>query len=120
MDPVILPELPTYQFTPSIPGALSLFLTVGLPILAALVMRQSWSGPRKGLVLLALAASKSFVEAWLLAALADVRFDFANTAYATGVTFFIAVMMYVGLLKGTPLQRAAIRGGLLKDPPPVR
>ncbi|WBB94166.1 hypothetical protein [Verrucosispora sp. WMMC514] len=117
MDPIILPVLPTYQFSPTLAGLLSLVLTIILPILAALLMRASWSAWRKGLVLLALATAKSYVEAWLLAVGDNVAFNHVTTLYGAGVTFGIAVAMYVGLLKGTPVQQAALRGGFVNDRP---
>ena len=54
MDSVVFPELPTYLFEPSLYGVLSTLLTVVLPLLAALLMRSTWSAFRKGLVLLGL------------------------------------------------------------------
>jgi hypothetical protein len=115
VDSVVLPELPTYLFAPTLAGVLSLLLTFGLPIIAALFMRTSWSAFRKGLVLLAVAAVKTFLEAWLIAVEANVGFNFADVSYAVLVNFGLAVVFYVGLLKGTAVQRSAIAGGPVKS-----
>ncbi|MFJ8690267.1 hypothetical protein [Micromonospora wenchangensis] len=115
MDSVILPELPTYLFAPTLAGVLSLALTFLLPLVAALFMRTSWSAFRKGVVLLAVAAVKTFLEAWLVAVDANVAFNFADTAYAVLVNFGLAVVFYVGLLKDTRAQRSAISGGPVRD-----
>ncbi|WP_433460683.1 hypothetical protein [Micromonospora sp. CA-248212] len=115
MDSVILPELPTYLFAPTLAGVLSLALTFLLPIIAALFMRTTWSAFRKGLVLYAVAAVKTFLEAWLLALDAHVAFNFADAAYATLVNFGLAVVFYVGLLKETRMQQAAIQGGVVRS-----
>ncbi|QKW15396.1 hypothetical protein [Verrucosispora sp. NA02020] len=115
MDSVILPELPTYLFAPTLAGVLSLALTVLLPLVAALFMRQSWSAGPKGLVLLALAAAKAFLEAWLAATNSGAVFNGVEVGYAVFVNFGIAVAMYFGLLRDTGVQRAAISGGPVKD-----
>lgn len=114
---VIFPELPTYTGVPSLAGILSLALTVLLPVLAALFMRVQWSPFRRGLVLLAFAAVKAFLEAWLISLDADVAFDFGRAAYAVVVQFLLAVVAYFGLLRGTAMQQQALYGGVLKSPP---
>ncbi len=108
MEPIDIPQLPTYLFEPSLAGLISLVLTIGLPLLAAIFMKKKWDAGRKGLVLLALAAVKALIEAWLQAGDA---FAFA-TFYAVLVNFLIAVAMHFGLLRGTWLQREAIKAGL--------
>lgn len=111
---VILPQLPTYVGSPTLAGLLSVLVTVCLPILAALFMRSGWTAMRKGLVLLAVAAVKGFAEAWI-AALADhVAFNVVTTLYSVGVQFVIAVAMYFGIWRNTPLQQSAISGGVIK------
>ncbi|MEV2239542.1 hypothetical protein [Micromonospora sp. NPDC049891] len=117
MDSVILPELPTWLFAPNLPGVLSLALTVLLPLVAALFMRQSWSAGPKGLVLLALAAVKAFLEAWLAAVNAGAAFNAVEVGYAIVVNFGIAVAAYFGLLRDTSVQQAAIASGPVKDAP---
>lgn len=112
MDSIILPELPTYLFAPNLAGFLSLALTVLLPLGAALLMRQSWSTSAKGTVLLALAAVKAFLEAWLGAATDNATFNVAEVGYAIAVNWGIAVAVYFGFLKGTSVQQAAIRSGV--------
>lgn len=115
MDSVVFPQLPTYLFDPSVAGILSLLLTFILPLVAALFMKQSWSAFTKGLVLLALAAVKAYLEAWLGAVNAGEDFGFIEALYATVVNFGIAVAAYFGLLKGTGAQRSAIHSGPVKD-----
>lgn len=115
MDSVILPELPTYLFAPTLAGVLSLVLTFLLPLVAALFMRTSWSAFSKGLVLLAVAAVKTFLEAWLIAVEASVGFNFAEVSYAVLVNFGLAVVFYFGLLKNTGAQQSAISGGVVRS-----
>jgi hypothetical protein len=119
MDSIVLPSLPTYLFEPSVAGLLSLALTIVLPLLAALLMKSSWSPFTKGLVLLAIATVKAFVEAWIGAETSHEHFDFVRTVYADLVNFGIAVISYMGLLRGTPAQQAAITSGPVKDQPVV-
>jgi hypothetical protein len=115
MDSVILPELPTYLFAPNLAGLLSLILAVLLPLAAALLMRQEWSTGTKGLILLALAAVKTFVEAWIGGIEAGIAINLVELAYAVVVNFGIAVAAYFGLLRGTSIQRSAIEGGIVKS-----
>ncbi|GAA0494659.1 hypothetical protein Ade02nite_19950 [Paractinoplanes deccanensis] len=115
MDSIIFPELPTYVGEPTLAGLLSLAVTVLLPIVAALFMKSSWSAFRKGLVLLVLAALKAYAEAWLGAVNNDEAFNFTAAAYSTVVQFVLAVVAYVGLLRNTAPQRAALVGGPVKD-----
>lgn len=115
MDSVVFPDLPTYLGEPSLAGFLSLALTIILPVLAALLMRSSWSAFRKGLILLALAAVKAYLEAWIGAVNSAEQFNFAETLYSTIVQWGIAVLAYVGLLKNTAVQRAALEGGIVHD-----
>lgn len=115
MDSIIFPQLPTYVGEPSLAGLLSLLVTVALPIIAALFMRSSWSAFRKGLILLVLAAVKSYAEAWLGAVNTDEAFNFVNAAYSTVVQFTLAVVAYVGLLKHTAVQQSALAGGPVND-----
>lgn len=117
MDSVVFPQLPTYLFEPSLAGVLSLIITFLLPLLAALLMKSSWSTVTKALVLLALATVKAFAEAWLGATNSHEHFDFARTVYADLVNFGIAVISYFGILKGTATQQAAINGGPVNDRP---
>lgn len=115
MDSIVLPDLPTYLFAPNLAGVLSLALTILLPLAAALFIRQSWSAGPKGLVLLALAALKAFLEAWLGATEAGVAFEVAEVGYAVVVNFGIAVGAYFGLLRNTRVQQYAINGGPVRD-----
>jgi hypothetical protein len=104
MDSIVFPSLPTFLFEPSLAGLLSLIVTFLLPLLAALLMKSRWSAFQKGLVLLALATVKAFVEAWLGAVNANEPFDLWRVLYADVINFIIAVAAYVGLLRGTAVQ----------------
>ena len=115
MDSVVFPQLPTYVGAPTLAGLLSLAITILLPILAALLMRASWTAFRKGLVLLAFSAIKAVLEAWLAATDAHTHFNWVTTLYSVLVQFVLAVVAYVGLLKQTSVQQAALRGGPVKD-----
>jgi hypothetical protein len=115
MDSVVFPELPTYLGEPSLAGFLSLVITFLLPLVAALFMRSSWSTFRKGLVLLVLATVKAFVESWLGAVTSDVAFNFVGALYTAAVTFAMASVAYMSILKGTPWQQAAIEGGVVRE-----
>ncbi len=112
---VIFPELPTYVGVPSPGGALSVLVVLVLPIVAAWFMRPQWSPFTKGLILLACAAVKVFLEAWIVSVDASTPFDFAGAAYTVVVQFAMAVVAYFGLLKGTKVQRAALVGGVVHD-----
>lgn len=112
-DPsIVFPELPTYLFAPTLGGVLSLILTVLLPLAAALLMKQSWSALKKGLVLLALAAVKAYAEAWLAADAAHLAFNHVTALYAALINFGIAVAVYFGLLRNTDIQQAAMSSGV--------
>lgn len=115
MDSVVFPQLPTYLFEPSLAGVLSLAVTFLLPLMAALLMKSSWSTVAKGLVLLALATVKAFLEAWLGASNSGEHFDLWRVLYADVVNFGLAVIFYFGVLRNTATQRAAINGGLVND-----
>ena len=82
---------------------------------AALFMRASWGATGKGLALLAVAAVKAFLEAWVAANDAGATFNWATTGYAILVNFGIAVIVYFGLLRNTGVQQAALHGGVVKD-----
>lgn len=112
MDSIVFPTLPTYLFEPSLAGILSLALTVILPLLAALLMRSSWSAFNKGLILLLFATVKAFLEAWIGAVNSGEHFDLWRVLYADVINFGIAVAAYVGLLRGTSVQQSAIQSGL--------
>ena len=112
-DSIIFPQLPTYLGEPSLAGLLSLLVTFILPLIAALFMRAGWSTTTKGLVLLAVAVVKAYLEAWLGATQNDVTFNFVAAAYSTLVTFAMAVVAYFGVLKNSSVQQAAIRGGVV-------
>jgi hypothetical protein len=116
-DPGVIPALPTYHFEPTLYGVLSLIVTVALPVLAALVMRPSWAGWVRGLVLLAAAAVKAFAEAWLFAIDGGTPFDAGGAAYTVVIDYVIAVAFYFGLWKGSPPQQGALKNLGLTDQP---
>jgi len=118
MDSEVFPTLPTYMFEPSLGGVVSLLLTVILPLLAACLMRSSWSAFQKGLVLLGLASIKAFLEALLGAQVSGEHFDAWGVLYSVVVNFGIAVAAYFGLLRDTRVQQVAIAGGPVRDPAP--
>lgn len=115
MDSILLPELPTYLFEPTLPGLLSLALTFVLPLVAALFMRASWSATTKGLVLLAVAAAKTFLEAWAAAVAENLAFNFVTTAYTVLINWGLAVVFYFGILQKSKIQQAALHGGVVRD-----
>jgi hypothetical protein len=119
MDSIVFPALPTYLFEPSLAGVLSLLLTVVLPLLGALLMKSRWSAFRKGLVLLALAAVKAFLEAWIGATESGEGFDLAETVYSVLINFGLAVIVYVGLLRDTVWIRSAQASGPIRDSGPA-
>lgn len=112
MDSIVFPALPTYLFEPSLAGVLSLALTFLLPLLAGFLMRSNWTAFKKGLVLLALAAVKAYLEAWIGAVESAEAFDFLRTAYALIINFGLAVAFHFGILRGSDIQRAALRSGV--------
>lgn len=114
-ESIILPELPTYLFAPNLAGVLSLALTVILPLLAALFMRAQWSATTKGLVLLAVAAVKAFLEAWAASVADAVAFNAVETGYAILINWGLAVVFYFGLLQKSAVQQAALHGGVVRD-----
>lgn len=114
-DSILFPSLPTFTGEPTLAGLLSLAVTFLLPLVAALFMRSTWKASTKGLVLLAAAVVKAFLEAWLGAEVNDTVFNFVTASYSALVTFAMAVVAYFGFLKNTPVQRAAIGGGIVKS-----
>lgn len=119
MDSIVFPQLPTYIGAPTLAGLLSLAVTVLLPVLAAMFMKSGWSAFRKGLVLLGFSVAKAYLEAWLAATDAHTAFNFVTAAYSVLVQFLLAVVAYVGLLKQTTVQQAALAGGPVSDGGPT-
>jgi hypothetical protein len=111
-----LPELPLYGFSPDLGGLLGLLVTFVLPLAVGVLTKQSWGTGTKGTVLLLLSAIKSIVEAWLMAVNTGVDFEFVPTVYTTVVNFMIAVALYFGWYRGTPIQRAAAGAGVTDGP----
>jgi hypothetical protein len=112
---VIFPALPTYVGVPSWFGLLSLIVTAVLPLIAGLFMRAHWSTMTKGLVLLAAAAVKAFLEAWIAANDAHAAFQPGPAAYSMVVQFALGVVAYFGIWRGTSVQQAALSGGVISS-----
>lgn len=90
----------------------SLLVAVGLPVVTALLSKPSWSSTTKGLVLLALAAVKTFAEAFIVSG--GVHFDAIDSLWTVGINFVIAVAAYFGILRGSTVISKA-QGALVKD-----
>lgn len=117
MDYPDLGELPVYGFSPDLGGLLGFVITFVLPLIAALLMKRSWSTGVKGTILLMLAAVKVIVEAGLMAVNKGVAFDFIPIVYTTALNFVIAVAVHFGLWRGTRIQESAIRSGVTDGRP---
>lgn len=102
-----VPTLPVYGFAPNLGGLLSLAITIVLPILVGLVTRQSTSAGVKAVLLLALAAIKTILEAWLQAANTAADFEWVPIVYTTVINFGIAVAVHFGFYKATGVAQAA-------------
>ena len=112
MEYTDLPEIPIYGFAPDAGGLLGLLLTVILPLIAGLLMKQSWGTGTKGAILLILAAVKVTIEAALMANNKGVDFEFIPVVYTVAINFAIAVAAHFGLWKNTAPQKAAINSGI--------
>jgi hypothetical protein len=104
-----LPTLPTYLFEPNLVGVLSLVLTIVLPLVVGLLTRPGTPAHVKGVVLLFVAGVKAVIEAFLAG---GPDFNLATTIYTVGINFAIAVVMYFGLLRGSPPQVKAQNSGI--------
>ena len=105
-----IPALPVYGFDPqSLSGLLSLVITVLLPIAVGLLTKRSTSAGVKAVLLLAFAAAKAFLEAWLQATNTAVDFAFVPVAISVVVNFAIAAVVHFGLWKPTGAADAAQR-----------
>ena len=80
-------------------GLLYLVVSVVLPVLVALVTKQTALGSTKAYVLLFLASVNSFAFAWYDASKANNDFDIKNAALGIVVSFVIAAVTHAGLLK---------------------
>lgn len=110
-----IPDLPVYGFRPDLGGLLGLLVTVVLPVVASLLMKRSWSRTVKGATVLGLAAVKTVLEAWLQSINTDAPFDWVPVVYSTALNFVVATIVYLGFLKGTAVNRAALDAGPIKD-----
>ena len=105
-----IPSLPVYGFDPnSLSGLISLAITVLLPLVVGLVTTRTTSPGLKAVLLLAAAAIKSLLEAWLQAANSAVDFAFVPVAISIAVNFAIAVVVHFGLWKPVGAAAAAQR-----------
>lgn len=105
-----IPALPVYGFDPSsLTGLLSLIITVLLPLLVGLITTRTTSPAVRAILLLAFAAIKGFLEAWLQAINTDVDFAFVPVAITIAVNFVIAVVVHFGLWKPVGASAAAQR-----------
>lgn len=111
-ESIVFPALPTYLFALSPAGWMSLAVTVVLPLLAGLLMKQSWGTGVKGLILLALTSGKTLLEAAIAANDAATAFNWATALWTVVINFVIAVAIHFGVWRGTAVQRAAITSGV--------
>jgi len=109
------PVLPSVMFDRSWVGLASLIVAVILPFLAALLVRVSWSVQKKGLVLLALSAVKTFIDMFI--AVKGVDFDVVGAVWTVGINFGIAVIMYFGFFRDGALITKLQTDYGLKDRP---
>lgn len=116
MDDPSLAPLPVYGFAPNLGGLIGLLIIVVLPLIVGLLTKQSWSAGTKGLVLLALAAIKSILEAWLAAVNTTASFAVVPVIYTTVINFLIAVAVHFGLLRNTSVGRKAQNSGNVDGP----
>lgn len=100
-------------------GLLYLAVTVALPIVVAVVTKQTSWGGAKAYVLLALSTLNSFLFTWYDAAQANVDIDFKGVVVGAVVTFVVAAATHAGLLKpagitgSTGKVQTAIPGGIV-------
>lgn len=110
----MLPDLPTYlTAVPSLAGFVSLLLAVALPLVVAFLSKPSTPGWVKGVGLLVLAAVKTIAEQFIA-----VGHLSAATFYVTILNFALAVLVYFGLFKDSPLHNALATSGNTDDVPP--
>ena len=94
-----IPQLPVYGFTNDLGGLLGIVLNVLLPIAVRYLTKAHWNGGLKGVVLLALAAVKTVVEAALQSSNAGVHVAFVPLVTTTLINFGIAVVVYLGIYR---------------------
>lgn len=110
----MLPDLPTYlTAVPSLSGFVSLLLTVLLPLVVAFLSKPSTPGWVKGVGLLVLAAVKTVAEQFI--AVGHLN---AATFYVVVLNFALAVLVYFGLLKDSPLHASFATSGNVDSVPP--
>jgi len=112
----MIPDLPSYQFALSLAGLASFVLTVVLPLLVAYVAKPSWSPSVKGVLLLALASVKAVAEAVIVQGPA---FHPGQVLYSVALNFGIAVVAYLGIIKGSTVHTALLNSGNIDAPAPV-
>lgn len=100
-------------------GLLYLAITVALPIVVALVTKQTSWGGAKAYVLLALSTLNSFLFTWHDAAAANTDIDFKAVVVGAVVTFVVAAATHAGLLKpagitgSTGKVQTSVPGGIV-------
>lgn len=82
---------------------LNLVLSVGLPMLVALISKQTAHPGFKAILLLACSAASGFFMAWHDASAAHHGFDLNAGLMQTLVGFGLAVLAHVGILKNIGL-----------------
>jgi hypothetical protein len=100
----MLPELPTYALTPDLGGMLSLLITIVLPLLVGVVTTRVTSANIKAVLLLALVAIKTFIEALIAADQAGIALAFVPFLMNLVLNFIIAVAIHFGLWKPSGLS----------------
>lgn len=103
-----VPDLPVYGFRPDLGGVLGAIIMVGLPILVGLLTTRKVSPVAQGVLLLALAAVKVVLEAWLQSINTHVPFEFAPILYTVLINFIIAVAVHFGLYKPSTNSGASV------------
>lgn len=107
MSPVDIPML-----TPSLPGFLSLIITVALPYLVAWLTKRSWSPVLKGSLLIALSFVKAIIEMWIDAANTGAAFNWWTVLYSALIAWVIAQVAYMTVIKNTALRERLVSTGV--------
>ena len=94
-------------YTLNLVGVLTLLITVGLPLLVALVTKWSTSSPVKGVVLLALDAVATLLTMWYNDAQGGMRFEWKVAVFNAVIAYVISVTSYFGIWR-----KSALRVGL--------
>jgi hypothetical protein len=101
-------------FTPDLVGLLQIVLVVVLPLLTALVTKESFSAAFKAIVLAFFSGVSSVLTSWLAATNAHAVFDWKLVVLNAFIVWALAVATYFGLWQKTTV-RAALARSLVKD-----